>query len=312
MITATRGHWWARIVVVTLMATLCVIVPSQSTAAVRDEVTVGGYHFHSERPADVVASYETNLVFRYVARQPLTDGTMAIDLPTTHWRTTLRAEDLLEGSPDDRGGVVVRPAGPFSPESGDCLATSGEAITWTVINTARLRRVTVRHLSCEPGQQIAVRMFGIEAPQAVGRYRFPISVIDADGTHRVKQPKLTVVREPRTQLEISVDPNPVVDAPTVVMVRALRPNGRVDAGYRGGVALRLQPHDCTFAAVEEQVRDFTAAEAGVKLIDVTFPNTYVARKLQVYDVATKARSGTSNAFTVSGDPESIVCPISFH
>lgn len=278
----------------------------------RDEVSVAGYDKIVTRASQVIAgSQANNLVFDYVATSALRDGTLTLDVPLTAWPDPLRHHDgPLGGTPAEYGSVVVRPLHPYE-NADSCRA---EPITWTVTRLSTVQRIVVEHLDCDAGERFEVRIFGIAAPQTAGVYRFPISVTDAGETRRVPTPTLRVVRPPRVQLEISVPAQVQYDVPVTVVVRALRPGGRVDTSYRGGVVLEsYEGKDCVFdGGYADDVYDFTAADAGERRFSVAFissPGRLVAR-----DVGREALPGVSNEFGGLVFPEDpiLVCPISFH
>jgi hypothetical protein len=291
------------------------VPPSADAAAPRDTVTSGGYHFSSDRPADVYAGMAAvNIVFRYVAARALTDGTIILDLPTADWPTPLRAGGGLSGDPSENGTVVLRPDAPagFTPGPGDCTGSGPDGPHIAVLETSSQHRVLVQHLSCAVGQQVAIRIYGIQAPAVAGRYPYAISVSDTGGAHRVSAPAIKVVAPPRIRLEVTVPATPQVNAPTPVLVRALKPNGKVDAGYRGGVALLSENnHDCSFEGYEDDIYDFTAADAGTHVITVTFA-FFASHELLAYDVANQALPGESEPYQVVGDITGVDCPVSYH
>lgn len=297
-----------------LAVTLGVTAPP-AEAAIRDSVNVSGYDYLSERTSDVIAgSAGNNLVFRYVSTGSLADGTLIIDLPASDWPQPLTATYALSGDPSESGGVVVRPrasaAGPA-----DCrLGGDPNRGAATTINSPTVHRIVVEHLNCQPGQQIAVRIFGLDSPATVGSYPFAVSVSDAAGAHWIPIPKLRVVRPPKIKLELTAPTTFQAGVPATVQIRALKPNGRVDTGYRGGVAfLTRDQHDCTFEDQENHVYDFTAADAGVKTATIKFVYT-ISHRLEAYDVAHEALSGFSDPYEVQlvADSWTIDCPVSFH
>ena len=300
-------------VLTAVLPAVVAVAPAARGAAVRDTVTVSGYDYLSERPADVIAaSADNNLVFRYVAATAVTDATMTIDVPAADWPTPLSTRLALSGDPSEDGSVVVRPAPPFDPGPGDCTGTATSSIGWTVINAATSHRIVVQHLTCLPGQQIAVRVFGIAAPVTTGKYAFAVSVSDAAGAHRVPAAKLSVVPPPRIRLEVTAPASPVANTPVPILVRALNPSGRVDTSYRGGVALLSEDeHDCSFEGYEDRVYDFTAADAGTHILTVVF-DTWTSHRLEAYDVAHRALPGESDPYQVVGDSGLVDCPVSFH
>ena len=283
-------------------------------AAPKDTVNAGGYHFYSNRPADVYAGIAAvNIVFRYTAARALTDGTIVLDLPTADWPTPLRVGGGLSGDPSENGSVVLRPDAPvgFPPGPGDC--TGGpDGPTVSVLETSGEHRILVQHLTCSVGQQAAIRIYGIRAPATAGRFPYAISVSDTGGTHRVLAPALKVVAPPRIRLEVTVPAAPEVNVPTPVLVRALKPSGKVDTDYRGGVALLSQDnHDCSFEGYEDDIYDFSAADAGTHVITVTFAY-FASHRLLAYDVANQAVPDESEPYQVVGDVTGVDCPVSYH
>lgn len=287
------------------------------TPDVRDALSVSGYDSRTERRADVVVgSTDNNLVFRYVAGRALLDGTMIVSLPAKAWPTPLHPEDRLwDDNPASRGGVAVRPLGPDDQlDATDCRGTGDQPISTQVLNTSTRRLAVVSHLACGPGQQITVRVFGVEAPSAVGRYRFGVSVSDRSGQRGPSTLGLAVVPKPKTTLRLDVPELVQVEASTPVLVRALLPNGRINPAYRGSVnLLDAAGKTCIFTIdTPSGLVDFTAADAGVKVVDVTFQHADSTR-MRGYDVAHRANAGVSDPYSVFGTPQNNnTCSVSYH
>jgi hypothetical protein len=93
----------------------------------------------------------------------------------------------------------------------------------------------------------------------------------------------------------------------------VRPDGSPATDYTGAVAVVSE--DCTMTPRGQRVAyQFTRADAGTALIQVTFAQPNVAHRLRVYDIANKAVAGVSDRFDVVGPPDipGLVCPASYH
>lgn len=203
----------------------------------------------------------------------------------------------------------VRPLPDRIREPGDCWTGS---VVWTVTRLRDVQRVTVEHVDCEPGEQLLVRLFQITAPRHPGAYPITATLEDATGGEAQVLP-LRVHPQPRTKLSVSVPRTVQWREPTTLVVRALRPDGRIDRSYRGGVGLLSEEgRGCAFdGAYGEQVFDFTPADAGVREIPVRFDESIT--RIVARDVGRLARPDRSIRFEVQGDPHDVViCPISFH
>lgn len=275
-----------------------------------DTVSVSGYDWaRPNSEARVIAGTpENNLVIRYVATSTLSDATVTLDLPRDDWPDPLAWWGWGLDYTSPGGSVVVRPGPEWGDTPGGCRAAP---ITGTVTHLPSVQRITVEHVSCEPGEQIAVRIFRIAAPRTPGVYLLSLSVSHATVGEASLLP-LRVVRQPRTKLAVSMPRVVHYGEPVTVVVRALRPDGRIDRSYRGGVRLiSADGPECLFdGSVGKEVYDFTAADAG----EHRFTFDFIGRtdRIAAEDVGREARRGRSARFQIEGFPEQIVCPISFH
>ncbi|MGI3783544.1 MAG: hypothetical protein ACRYG2_22505, partial [Janthinobacterium lividum] len=280
-----------------LVGTTGAAVPAAAQGArAHDRLSLSGYDFETEVLADVVVgSAGNNLVLRLQAGRSLTDGTLVLTLPRPAWRSPLHVGDwLYEGDPATDGSVVVRPRadGTLGPQ--DCRGTSG-APSVTVLNTEKVHLAIVSHLSCEAGQAVTVRVFGITAPKKAGRYTIPVSVSDAHGQRGPSSLKLRVVRKPTTTLSVDVPDTVHIGTQEPVLVRAVRPDGRLDTAYRGTVGLRaVDDGDCTFRQGGGSPT-FTAADAGVKVLSFAVAMD-VSHRLEITDVSHRANGARSGRY----------------
>lgn len=278
-----------------------------------DRISFSGYDLETDAVADVVAgSSGNNLVLRFDAGGALTDGTVVLTLPRPAWRSTLQVGNrLFLDDPSIAGSVVVRPSeklGDLGPD--DCRGTSGPP-TVTVLNTAKAHIAVVSHLTCLPGQSVTLRVFDIRAPKAVGSYTLPLSISDASGQRDTTEITLPVVRKPTTRLRVDVPASVQIATPTPVLLRALRRDGRLDTGYRGTVLLRaVDEPDCTFSLRGTPVT-FTAEDAGVKVVSFSV-KTAQSHRIDVADVAHRARAASSGPYEVEGEYEPTTCSVSYH
>lgn len=264
-----------------------------------------------EREAKVIAGTTTNLVLRYVAGSALRDAAITLDLPRTDWPDPLRWHGYGLSHFDAREGLVaVRPHAGYPGGPGECR---DDSITWSVSPLPEVQRITVEQVTCEPGEQIAVRLFKITAPRDPGVYRIPFGVSHAAGGEG-RDLRLRVYPQPRTRLSVSLPESVPFETPVTLVVKALRPDGRIDRSYRGGVGLLSEDgKGCTFdARYARPVFDFTAADAGVR--EITVHLELAGYRIVARDVGGDARPGSSNVFEVHGMPDDHVpvCPISFH
>jgi hypothetical protein len=282
-----------------------------------DVATAGGYDYHTLMDADVIAGTPGNVVIRYVAGRAVSDGVLRIVVLRHAWPTDLRAEGPL---------YATTPAGAFSVRPG--LVDSGvlteptrpsEAMcqpvpfgSWTVTDAPGAQVLTVRNVSCAAGQELDIRLEGVQAPGRPGAYAFPLLLTAAGGAPRVSVAKVRVVRPPRIQLEVTVPDVVGSDVPFLVLVTARNPNGQVATGYRGSVAV-TDPGDCTLRPRGNGVvHTFTAADQGVTAFQAQL-DIIATHQLHVYDVGRRALEGVSAPFEVAGPPpESIICPVSYH
>ncbi|GAB2573622.1 hypothetical protein [Microlunatus antarcticus] len=287
--------------------------PDPPVLSVPDRLGVSGYDLETDAVADVVAgSTGNNLLLRFDAGGPLTDGTVVLTLPRPAWRSTLQVGNrLFPDDPSIAGSVVVRPSeklGDLGPD--DCRGTSGPP-TVTVLNTAKAHIAVVSHLSCLPGQSVTLRVFDIRAPKATGRYALPVSVSDASGQREPSRVTVRVVRKPTTSLRVDVPASVQVATPTPVLLRALRRDGRLDTGYRGTVLLRaVDAPDCTFSLRTTPIT-FTAEDAGVKVVSFSV-KTPQSHRIDVADVAHRANAASSGPYEVVGEYEPTTCSVSYH
>ncbi|SDU91980.1 hypothetical protein SAMN04488544_1977 [Microlunatus sagamiharensis] len=286
--------------------------PTLPVPSVPDRLGVSGYDLETDAVADVVAgSTGNNLLLRFDAGGPLTDGTVVLTLPRPAWRSPLRVGYTLGlDDPTLAGSVVVRPNeqfGELGPD--DCRGTSGPP-TVTVLNTAKAQIAVVTHLTCRPGQSVTLRVFDVQAPKSVGRYVLPVSVSDASGQRKPSQVALRVVRKPTTSLRVDVPATVHIAAPTPVLVRAVRRDGRLDTAYRGTVLLRaVDRPDCTFDLREPVT--FTAADGGVKVLSFSV-STQQSHRIDVSDVNHRANAASSDPYEVVGELVPVTCSVSYH
>lgn len=315
--SANGGSWRLAAACLAVVVGLVGLAPSAAAAepsdppfdTVFDTVSVAGYDsFTSDRDAPVIAGTDNNLVFRFVASSALRDGTVTLDLPNKDWPDPLTwwGSGLDYLSPG--GSVVVRPNPSLADTPGGCRAAP---MIGSVDQLPKTQRITVQHVTCEPGEQVAVRIFRIAAPRTPRVYSIPVSLNHATGGEAQILP-LRVAPQSNTRLTVSLPRVVQFGEPVTVVVRALRPDGRIDRSYRGSVRLMSadQP-DCLFdEGVGQRVDDFTAADAGVHRFTFTFAGR--TDRIAAHDVGREARPGRSNRFEIEGFPEAIVCPISFH
>jgi hypothetical protein len=287
-----------------------------------DSVAATGYHFQTFRDADVVAgSTGNNLEIAFRAGSPLTDGTVAIALPVSQWRTPLRAGVglRLEDTTAD-GAVVVRPTAPDLPEptidpAAACGSPAATPVDWTVRTVLGQQLITVRHVNCDRGQQLTVRIKGVTAPAAVGRYPLPVIASDPGRLPRLSVATVAVVPTPRVALQLTAPAQVVPGVPFLVQIRAVRPDGATATGYRGAVAVVAEDQaDCTLVPRDQGVAyQFTAADAGTAAISVMLSQD-IAHRLRVYDIANKAVAGVVAPLQVVGPPfiPGLICPASYH
>ena len=296
---------------------------SQARSAPRsDAASAEGYDYHTLRSADVIAgSSGNNLVIRYVAGRQLQDGVLRIALPTRSWPTLLRPVGPLysDAAP---GGFSVRPGltpdglvlpEPTRPSESTCgPVASGN---WDVTQIPGAQLITVRGVTCAAGQELAIRLEGIQAPASTGSYAVPLVATSGRANPRLSVARVRVVPTPRTRLVVSTPDVVAPGAPFVIQVSAVRPNGRPDTSYRGAVAVVAEDApDCTLVPRDGSVAyEFTAADHGVAYIVVSLDLT-VSHHLRVYDVGHGAVDGVSPPFVVSGPPPEggVICPVSFH
>lgn len=321
----SEGRSWRRLVAsfLAMVATTTALVGLTPVAASADpdaaasdalgSWSVAGYdRIQVDRETRVTArSSDTNLVFRYEARSALRDGTVTLDLPRSAWPDDLEWWPWGLDYVTPGGRVVVRPHAGWPEQPGDCR---GGSITWTVTSLAEVQRIVVEHVDCKPGEQLAVRIWGIATPRRPGIYRFPVAV-DQAGGGETEFVGLRVHPKPSTRLSVRLPRQVRFDAPVTLTVTALRPGGRIDRSYRGSVALLgdRSSGGCVFdAGYSLNVYDFTAADAGVREIPVQLGTS--GYRIVARDVDRAARPGRSNTFSVEEVPEDYVpvCPVSFH
>jgi hypothetical protein len=321
-----RRPRWSAILTVAAVLTALVVAPVVGAApgasasvqsGARDSATAAGRDFWTFRDADVIAgSARTYLVITYTAGRPISDGVVRIVLPGSQWRTPLRAVTLL--SPTDAGVVAVRPLAAFTPtlpepgidRGAGCrpLPASPAPLPWTVRTVLGSQVIEVDHVTCAPGQKLYVHIKGVAAPDRVGRHHLPVVASDRRGLPRLSAAAVDVVPTPRVALQVTVPPVVRAGPGVVVRVRAVRPDGSTATGYRGAVALVTEDSiDCTFSPRQTTAFQFTAADAGVALIPVSF-GSEAAHRLRAYDVANKAVSGVSAPFEVVAPGPGTACP----
>ena len=176
--------------------------------------------------------------------------------------------------------------------------------------TTSAQIVVVSHLTCAPGQQIAVRVLNVQASERVGLYGLVVHAFDDNGSSatvavaRVQSP-------PSTRLHVTAPSIISTGQQFIVQVSAIDRFGRVDHNYRGSVAINTRPFDCSQqpdASVIAHV--FTAADRGTADIPMAFSGL-LTRQLYVYDVAHAAQPALSNTFAVILGVPYITCPVHY-
>lgn len=306
----------------TLLAALAAApaASAQPLPSTRDSATASGWHFETLRESDVIAgSPENNVVVWYRAGRQLTDGTVSVVLPTSDWSTPLRpAAGLIADDPSYDGEVAVRPA-PGIPErtidpSAACSWPAATPLQWSVQQAPASQIIIVRHVSCAPGQQLAVRIKGVAAPPRVGPAFIPVVAFDAGGPVRLSVATLDVVPTPRITLRLDpIGPQVVAGVPFIIKVTATRPDGTIATNYQGAVAVVSEDqNDCTLTPRDQSVAyQFTPADRGTAFIMVELDQPGVAHLLKVYDIGNKALPAVSNYFDVVGSPVPVICPVSY-
>jgi hypothetical protein len=283
-------------------------------------LSAGAYDYLTDQPADVVVGDpDTNLVITFTARRALDDGTMTVSLPGRDWPDPLLVGDRLH--PDDptlRGAVVVRPSETYDElTDADCRAAEGQTLGVEVANGLDSHTATVSHLSCAAGQSVTLRVFDVQAPRSTGTVRIAATVRDAAGGTADALP-VRVRPVPTTWLALQpTEPISVQTfEPVAVTITALTTQGsrtKVDTGYRGTVNVIPVGTDCFVDVAGAPDITFTAADRGVKTVQVTFrsPDTF---RLEAYDVARRARTGYGTPVEVAASPdyEPNTCSRAYH
>ena len=309
-------------IVLSLMAWL-VVAPAPTGAATAakhrsDKASAGGYDWHTLMDADVIAGTPGNVVIRYVAGRAVTNGVLRIVVPTRAWPTPLYAEEALyENKPP--GAFSVRPAlatpegllpETTRPEGSTCAPVA--AGSWSVSQLRRAQVITVRNVTCAAGQELSIRMEGVQAPNRPRTYAFVLVMKSPGSPARTSVAKVRVVPEPQTQLVVTVPQEAQAGVPFDVIVFAIGPDGLPDADYRGAVSI-WDPADCTLTPRGRGVaHQFTADDGGHTRISTTL-SIIATHQLHVYDIGRKAIEGVSAPFDiVPPPPDSIICPVSYH
>jgi hypothetical protein len=307
--------------VVLVLAGWFVAAPAEASGGAHraDGATAEGYDYHTLTSADVIAGTPGNIVIRYTAGRAVDDGVLRILVPRRSVPTDLRPVDALyETTPP--GAFSVRPAlsspgqllsEPTRPSGAMCEPVGPGA--WGVTEVPGAQLITIRHVDCAAGRELAIRLEGVQAAAQPGIHAFPL-VMTAPGSMlpRLSVATVRVVRPPATRLVVTVPSQVQADVPFDVIVMAVGPDGRPAADYRGAVAI-TDPGDCTLVPRGRGVaHQFTASDQGLAVISVRLDLIKI-HQLRVYDIARRAIDGVSAPFEVTGPPpEAVICPVSYH
>jgi hypothetical protein len=321
----TTGRLAAAVAATALMAGMVATHADARPTSQDDSATVTAFQFHTLHRADVIAdSSNVNLVVRYAAGHSLTDGTVRVTVPSAQWETLapLQAVNGPVYSPD-RGTVFVRPQetlegttikDPTIAPAQACGGSAGARLQASVDSTGIDPVIVVDHVDCAPGQSLAVRIVGLVGPDR-GRYSLPVWASDAGGI-RLMQAQVHVKARPKITLHVApAGPTVKAGVPFRVEITAVGPDGRIDTGYRGAVALSSRDDDdCTMHPLNDTVAiKFTPALAGHASVPVTLDQPGLTHRLAVYDIANRANATTTNRFDVAGPAlPYVTCPVSYH
>jgi hypothetical protein len=315
-----------RIAVVAVVAALVattVVAPSASAGPRNrpDHATVTGVHFEDLQPADIVQGIGNDMVLRWTAGQQLTDGTVRITFPGTQWATPLTPFDAVMDGHMPAGTFSVRPYWdiPIDPAlvtASPCAALPGsDPPPFGVERVGNDQVIVISHVTCAPGQSLAVLLEGIQAPasvDAVSHAELPITAMDPSSTrHSVAWAR--IMATPRVRLEVDVPDVVTAGVEFFATVRAVRPDGGPARNYRGTIALTSS--DCAMQPINDQPVMQFGGNTGRVIVGVTLRisgGPSEAHHLQAYDIANKAQPGVSNYFDVGGSVPSLVCPVSYH
>ena len=289
--------------------------PAQACPTRHSAAVVTGFDAPTHAAAHLIAGWSHNsLLVRFTAGWALTDATLTVQLPHRDWLTPLVPAGGLSTEDANVGAVAVRPAPALGlPEP---TIPAGNACTWTdeqpeMAASITAQIVVVPHLSCAPGQQIAVRILNVRASDRVGWYGLVVRAVDNDGSSSATVAFARVQAPPTVRLRV-LAPSSVVSSVTFILqVEAIDRFGRIDRDYRGSVAVVTRPFDCSqYPNADAIAYTFTAADRGTATISVVF-STLSPHQLYVYDVANAALPGLSNTFTTTPGDLPPICPVHY-
>ncbi len=309
------------VVVLLVVGGVCAPAPlaaAHSPARGRDLVTVAGYDFDTDDSADVAAqSGGHNLVVDVRMASPLVDGTVALTIPRQTSPTNLHPGGwLTRDDPDLSGSVVVRPLqpgeiAPTVPGGGPgtvpawpgptCVALD-QVATVSTENTASRHTAVLQRVSCLAGQDLQLKLVGLEAPRRPGRYPVMVLVTDAEGHRTRSRAWLQVVAPVTTGLSIEASPQTgTLGHPMTITVHAVRQDGGLTRAVPGPLRLVVLGSDCPPDPSEAPQFELTEADHGTKVLTFT-PSNLGSTRLSVESIQRRALPATTATFDVTGDP----------